>query len=222
MADKKGSGGKKAATDWEAIEREYRAGMLSIAEIARQHDVTHPAILKRAKKLGWKRDLSEKVRSEIATRLVTEGLQGQRDAVTIEQAAERGVAIVREHRKDICTARTVASNLLEELRSASQSVEELEDLIFEHTEAPDGRVETKAEESARLRRRDKMLAAVALPARSQTLNNLANALKTVISLERQAFNIDENGKAPPDGSDAEPVNVNLSDASLARLQRLVE
>ena len=47
------AGDSKAPTDWEAIEREYRAGQLSVREIARQHDVSAPAIVKRAKRLGW-------------------------------------------------------------------------------------------------------------------------------------------------------------------------
>lgn len=213
---------KRPQTDWEAIEKEYRAGMLSEAEIARQHKISRAAIQKRAKKNGWSRDLSEKVRQEISTRLVAEGLQVPRDAATVEQAAERGVALVREHRKDIGTARTVASTLLEELQSASLNVEELEDLILEHTEAPSGEAETKAQEAARLRKRDKMLAAIALPARAQTLNNLANALKTVIGLERQAFGIDapDGGKANEPPPDITP-GMTVLDAAEAYAQTLI-
>ena len=39
----------KAEIDWEAIEGMYRAGLLSVREIARSHGVSHVAILKRAK-----------------------------------------------------------------------------------------------------------------------------------------------------------------------------
>ena len=38
--------------DWEAIERAYRAGLLSIREIASTQGITHGAINKRAKRDG--------------------------------------------------------------------------------------------------------------------------------------------------------------------------
>ena len=49
----------KATLDREAIEREFRAGQLSVSEIGRIYGVTHTAILKKAKKLGipvWRFD----------------------------------------------------------------------------------------------------------------------------------------------------------------------
>jgi predicted DNA-binding protein YlxM (UPF0122 family) len=48
--------------DWEAIEREYRAGQLSVREIARQYAVSEGAIRKRAKAEGWERALADVVR----------------------------------------------------------------------------------------------------------------------------------------------------------------
>lgn len=71
------------------------------------------------------------------------------------------------------------------------------------------------------RRRARMMAAVALPSRAAIANSLASALKTLIPLERQAFNLDEKSAAP-DGSTSEPVNVVLNDASIDRIKRLVE
>lgn len=50
--------------DWEAIESAYRAGLLSIREIASQHGITHGAINKRAKRDGWERDLSSKIKNK--------------------------------------------------------------------------------------------------------------------------------------------------------------
>ena len=42
-----------AGTDWETIETEYRAGSLSVNEIARQAGVTPQAIRNRARRNGW-------------------------------------------------------------------------------------------------------------------------------------------------------------------------
>ena len=53
----------KPTRDWEAIERDYRAGVLSLREIAAEHDLTEAAIRKRAKRDGWSRDLSAKIQA---------------------------------------------------------------------------------------------------------------------------------------------------------------
>lgn len=189
---------KKPDTDWEAIEREYRAGQLSEAQIARQFDISRAAIQKRAKKNGWKRDLTEKVRTEVAARLVAEGLQGPRDAATIEQAAERAVKLVLSHRVDIGQTRCAVTRLINELHDTMSNLDEIEDDIVADTEAPDGQAESKAEEQARFKRRQRMLAAIALPSRATVVNTLASALKTLIPLERQAFNLQDGSGDNPD------------------------
>ena len=63
-------GSPKNPTDWALIEREYRAGQLSIAEIARQSGITRGAIQKRAKRDGWARDLLPAVQAKVKDDLV--------------------------------------------------------------------------------------------------------------------------------------------------------
>ena len=98
----------KSAPDWEAIEREYRAGQLSVREIARQHGLTEGAIRKRAKADEWSRPLADKVREAVREKLVRadgtqEGTQSQRvtDAEIVDGAASRGFAVVTSHRRDL-------------------------------------------------------------------------------------------------------------------------
>jgi phage-related tail protein len=202
---------EKKPTDWEAIEREYRAGQLSEAEIARQHDISRAAIQKRAKKQGWSRDLTEKVRQEVAARLVAEGLQGARGAATVELAAERGVQLIREHRQDIGTNRKAVTKLIDELHETLDHIEEIETDIIDETAGDKG-----------TKRRDRMLAAVALPSRAQVASTLATALKTLIPLERQAFNLQEgSGENPVDATD-KTVTHKIDPASAELLKRLVE
>lgn len=200
----------KPPTDWEAIEKEYRAGQLSEAQIARQYNISRAAIQKRAKKNGWNRDLSEKVRTEVAARLVAEGLQEARGAATVEMAAERGVALVLSHRSDIQQNRSAVTKLIQELHSTIENIDEIEEAI---------EIETADDLSGK--RRARMMAAVALPSRAAIANSLASALKTLIPLERQAFNLDDKGN-PPDGSADNPVNVTLDATTAERLKHLVE
>ena len=61
---------ERKSVDWEAIEREYRAGQLSVREIARTSGVTETAIRKHAKADGWTRALAEKVREAVREKLV--------------------------------------------------------------------------------------------------------------------------------------------------------
>ncbi|BDA89391.1 hypothetical protein E3AUHO_20770 [Klebsiella pneumoniae subsp. pneumoniae] len=50
--------------DWEGIETAYRAGVMSLREIASQHSISHVSINKRAKKEGGEKDLSAKVKAK--------------------------------------------------------------------------------------------------------------------------------------------------------------
>jgi len=88
--------------DWEAIEREYRAGQLSIREIATQFNITHPAIIQKAKHEGWKRDLTKRIRERVTTKLLTADVTvtNAKEEEIIDQAAFRAVEVIKLHRED--------------------------------------------------------------------------------------------------------------------------
>jgi hypothetical protein len=180
MADK----AKKPKADWEAIEREYRAGQLSVSEIARQHGLSHTAINKRAKANKWERNLVEAVRQAAEAKLVSDGVSAETSREIVETAAARVVSVVRSHRSDIQTAREEASALLAELRDTRLNLDVIGDEIAASGEAPNAK---------RLMRQ-----AVSLPGRAATLRELSNSIKNFVGLERQAFNIDPKGTDAPD------------------------
>lgn len=176
--------------DWEAIERAYRAGSLSIRTIAERQGVSDTAIRKKAKVQGWARDLSDQVRKEVRSKLVRgevrndQGANCELDAEIIEEAAEEGARVVRSHRRDIRKATNLANLLMDDLLSTIQRREEIEDAIIDETDEDNNGM-----------RRASMLAAVALPSNSKTLFQLSSAMKNLQVLERQAFGLDEKEKS---------------------------
>jgi hypothetical protein len=164
----------RSSADWESVEREYRAGQLSVREIGRLHGVSHTAIAKCARKEGWTRDLAARVREEVATRLVSSEVAAEQ---AVDDAATRVIALVREHRQDIRSARQLVATLVAELQDASDNISEIEDAI-------------EAEPDSNRRRM--MQKAVTLPARASVIASLSTALKNLVGLERQAFNMDSD------------------------------
>lgn len=104
-------------TDWEAIERAYRAGLLSVRAIGESHDVNHATIIKRAKKEGWARDLTDKVRTatkqKVTSAVTTKGNHSElvTDAEIIEEASEQAASVVLAHRSDLAMWRGIANKL---------------------------------------------------------------------------------------------------------------
>lgn len=196
----------KPKTDWEAIEREYRAGQLSVSEIGRQHGVSHTAINKKAKLQGWTKNLAAKVRQVVSDRLVSDEVSTANARETVEAAASRVVDVVRSHRKDISTGRLMVQALFEELAEATEKRDEIEEAIED---------ETAGSSPGNMKRRAAMLRAVALPSRASTMQSLAGAVKTLVQLERQAFNIDSQ----PDDDGAPSGGGGALERLVARLDR---
>lgn len=167
----------RSDANWQAVEREYRAGQLSVREIGRLHGVSHTAIAKRAWKEGWTRDLAAKVRTEVVSRLVSSEVASGNADQAVDDAASRAVALVREHRQDVRAARRLVTSLVVELQDASDNIDDIE-------------VAIEAESDSNRRRA--MMKAVSLPTRASVITNLTAALKNVVTLERGVFGLDSD------------------------------
>lgn len=200
--------------DWEAIERDYRAGVVSLREIGRAHGVSDTAIRKRAAAEGWTRDLAPKVQARTKDKLVrslssqsgSHEQQARTDEEIVEAASTTQASVVQIHRRDIASGRKLVSVLFSELMESTEKRHEIEEAIEEDVEndAP----ATKA------KRRAAMQKAVSLPSRAGAALSLAGAMKHLVYLERQAFSIEsgaEDEEAPAsvkvrfvDASEPEP------------------
>lgn len=197
---------EKREIDWEGIERDYRAGILSVREIAAAYGCSHVAIGKRAKTRGWVRDLSAKIQAkaeELVTKAevtgsVTKTEQLATEREIIEANAHRIAEIRSAHRTDIRTARTLAMNLLAELehQTGNQDLyQQLAELLIDPEE--------DSSEAAKKRARDRMEAfqrAMSLGGRTKTMKDLADTLKTLVALEREAYGIDKSTQDDDEGA----------------------
>lgn len=174
--------------DWEAIERAYRAGLLSIREIASAHGITHGAINKRAKRDGWERDLKAKIKAKadalvskrsVSTAVSTKSPDTEREI--IELNAEVIANIRMAHRGDISRGRRLTNKLLDELESLTDN-RDLFDELGELMREPDDNGQDK--------RNDLYQRIIDLPGRTKTMKELAETLKTLVALERQAYDLD--------------------------------
>ncbi|HDL7059437.1 TPA: hypothetical protein PXM42_004171 [Yersinia enterocolitica] len=195
--------------DWEAIESAYRAGLMSLREIASQHNISEGAIRKRAKRDDWSRDLSAKIKEraedlvrkeEVRKQVRTEATLTER--VLIEASAEVIANVRMEHRGDIRRAREITNALLDELGTECADVpalEKLGELMFEPDEKGQDRLNEIYQKI------------ISMPERVKSVKALSDALKNLISLERQAYNLDEVSKDP-----ADPLKKDLNTTDIAR------
>lgn len=174
--------------DWEAIERAYRAGVLSVREIAAAHEVSHTAINKRAKRDGWDRDLKAKIKAkadalvskrEVSTEVSSKQAETEREI--IELNAEVIANIRMAHRGDISRSRRLTNKLLDELEGLTDN-RGLFDELGELMRNPDDNGQDK--------RNDLYNKIIDLPGRTKTMKELAETLKTLVALERQAYDLD--------------------------------
>lgn len=177
--------------DWEAIERAYRAGVLSVREIAAAHEVSHTAINKRAKRDGWDRDLKAKIKAkadalvskrEVSTEVSSKQAETEREI--IELNAEVIANIRMAHRGDISRSRRLTNKLLDELESLTDEQGTIKELIDQLKDGGHEDGEAMADVLALAKKMS------ALPARTKTMKELAETLKTLVALERQAYDLD--------------------------------
>jgi chaperonin cofactor prefoldin len=177
----------KQAPDWERIEHLYRAGLLSVREIAAGCGVSHTAIQKKAKAGAWERDLKAKIaakadalvaKAEVATLVATETLATERGIVDSNAQIIANIRI--GHRTDIARYRRLASKLLDELEDLTDN-RDLFDQVGELLASPDDNGIDKLNDLYRK--------VIDLPSRTKTLKELGETLKNLITLERQAYDV---------------------------------
>lgn len=192
---------KPAAVDWERIAVMYRAGVMSVREIASECGVSHTAINKRASKEGWVRDLNAKIKAEadakVSRALVSKEVSAETkltEKLTVEVEATVQARIRLTHRSDIASARTLAMSLLAELEHQTANGEDYERL-------GEMVIASATDEGSSPQRTQKLTEAferaLSLSGRVKTMKDLADTLRILIDKEREAFSIGLDKDVPP-------------------------
>lgn len=187
--------------NWPEIERDYRAGVKTLRAIAQEHGISEGAIRKRAKRDEWARDLTGRIEAQAQQNLLRETARSSAHAAADALAEKQLIAInadvqsklVLSHREDIQRARRLCLRLLGELEEQTEQaplLEELADVL--QAEDPKG----MDKRAAVLRK------VISLSQRATSLKTLADALKVLIALEREAFGMSQAQEKEADGAQA--------------------
>lgn len=195
----------RSKPDWDAIEASHRTGRYSDGQLAELFGVSREAICRKRKKdqakdpKRWQKDLREQTRQATAALLAADAVakeSGQRhNEITVKvtdvisAAAEQAKDVILRHRTDIGATRELALALLDEVRLATTSPEQITELFEKITEDISGPALAAAQQQFR----DFMR----VHSRVGSVHKLADTLTKLQTLERKAFNLDDPGEKPP-------------------------
>lgn len=189
---------EKRFIDWELIERAYRAGIKTLRQIGEEFGVSHTAINKKAKELGWTRDLTEKIQQRAqslvtkaeVSKVVSSSVSKERqlsDAETVSAYSDIVANIDMTQRSDVKMAMDTSRQMLVELASLSRpEVMSVLEWMAENFDESNGPFKDKANELYRY--------IISLPGRIKMAKELAATHGVYVPLQRKIYKLDEDSK----------------------------
>ena len=202
----------RSRVDWEAIERDYRTGRLTLRELESKHGRSASQICRRARAEGWTQDLRDLVRQatsaamirDIAAEATTSAQQSTTQ--TVLAAAEVIKQVIVKHRQEVAAARVMTTNLMSELEAATMRPNDLARVLSIAA------VDLPPDERASLVQQLRDL--LRLSTRIAGIQKLADAMQRLHSLERRAYGMaDSDGVTNP----LETMSERELEAEIARL-----
>ncbi len=184
--------------DWEAVEIQYRAGIRSLKDIGAEFGVSDAAIIKRAKRDSWARDLKAKILAradaKVSAAVVSAEVSARtklNERETIERASDEIASVRLGQRKDIQRSRSIVMRLFDELelQAGPENASLLEEL---------GELLRKEDDKGQDKLNDLYQKIISLPGRAKTMKDLGESLRVLVGLERQAFGMDDKDTSPAD------------------------
>ena len=184
--------------DWDMLEVEYRAGIKSFQQLGEDYGVSKGRISQVAKKRGWTRDLSERIRAKADAKVNEAAVNAELNAprirlaeqVVVEANADLQFQVRMRHRRDLADLREVACILLEELKlscspEGQAAVARLQEIILLADADPDDpRGEARADKM-----REELRKAMSLSTRIENTKKLAEIQEKIIKLETETYGL---------------------------------
>lgn len=192
--------------DYAQIEPDWRAGLLSPQQLAENYtkatgiNVSRNAIIKHFAKQDIKRDLKAKIAAKAESMVAESMVTGKVSIATLAKEKEivdanaLDVATVQiSHRKDIARYRDMTNKLAAEIAAQTDMLSDYENLAVLMA-APDDKGVDKLNELYRK--------IISTPSRIDSMKKLAETLKSLIALEREALGIGSGKQSAGDALDA--------------------
>lgn len=175
----------KPAAHWPTIEADFRAGIKSIRQIAREHGLSETAIRKRAKAEDWTRDLSAAIQAKADDLVRREAVRNEvraanqiPDKVVVDANANAVYRVQMAHRAGLTKLSVLRDGLLSELEQAATPAA---------APAPETADGEKGDDAAE----PQPAAGLTLPTRIAALKQLAEVDEKIRRGEREAYGIDK-------------------------------
>lgn len=186
---------KRKRTDWEAVKRDYGTAKFTLRELGEKYGINHTGIARKIKNEGWTQDLAKQIKQatdakllgDLVNKEVNKGTQEVTN--TVLAAAELNKQVILKHRNDIEATRSVAFDLLQEVRDSALLVDEKE--LLTQILAGEG-AEPKDEAQAR----QIVNKALAFGNRVSSVKLLADTFTKLQDSERKAFGLGDGEKIP--------------------------
>lgn len=186
--------------DYESVRADYSAGIIPLRALGQRIGCTAAAILAHARKNKWTRDLRARINAKAEERVNKAVLNAQlseqqktaraaTEQAVVDAGAEALARVRLEHRRDIAHARGIVQALMAEMAAVTHEPELLAKvhLMLELGEEPP---------EALLRQVAQVV--TDLPGRAKTTDILLGALRTAVTLEREAWGLNsQQGDGPP-------------------------
>ncbi len=201
-------GGKKYAhgslnhVDWEALQHDYRSGILTIPQLSTLHMLCEQTIREKARQEGWERNLTGKIQAAKEYRLNIKSTIEEMDNLNpteneiVQTVAELQSKVILAHRRDIGLARKVCMKLIGELDALTDHADDVR-LLGEMMRSPDDNGNDK--------KNDVYEKIISMKGRTEDMKRLSDSIHKLIELEAKAFGIsDYRDDRPATGNGIDP------------------
>ena len=189
---------RRSDIDWEAVERDYRAGVTSVSAVAEKHGVSLSQVKIRAKRDGWTRDLSSEIRARAKAKVAQIDVQALVEQSASESAGKSAKLIKRAIEEASDVAAGVIVRHRADIRLQHERAMRLEALFDEMIDKTPSTTQVTDSDVQALNVGDVFKL-------SQTFKAIVESRSKLMDKEREAFGIDGGEK----GGDATDLNLEV-------------